>query len=87
MTPKHTINYFKIWALVTVCSIVGGMIAAALLGLLFGLLGPSLDTIDRVMPVIGFAIAMAASYFFFRLFVSRLIVRKLTKDTDETTAA
>jgi multisubunit Na+/H+ antiporter MnhE subunit len=87
MTPKHTISYFKIWALVTVCLIVGGVIAAVIVGLIFGLLGPSLDTIDRVMPVIGFSIAMAASYFFFRLFVSRLIVQKLTKDSDEKPAA
>jgi uncharacterized membrane protein YccC len=87
MTPKHNINYFKIWALVTVCSIVGGTLAAAILGGIFGLLGPSLDTIDHVMPVIGFIIAMAASYFFFRLFVSRLIVRKLAKDSDEKPAA
>ena len=87
MTPKHTINYFKIWALITVCSIVGGAIVAAILGGLIGLLGVSLDFIDHVVPVIGFFVALAAWYFFFRLFVSRLIVRKITKDSDETTAA
>ena len=87
MAPKHNINYFKIWALITFCSIVGGSVVAAIFGVIFGLLGPSLDTIDHVMPVLGFIIALAAWYFFFRLFVSRLIVRKLTKDSDETPAA
>ncbi len=71
----------------SVCSIVGGTLAAALVGGLNGLLGVSFDFIDYIVSVIGFIIALAAWYFFFRLFVSRLIVQKLTKDSDEKSDA
>jgi hypothetical protein len=51
MPAKDNINYFKVWALITVCSKVGGAVVAGLVGGLiglFGFLGAPLDVNDHL---------------------------------------
>ena len=76
------IDYLKTWALITVCATVGGFIVGALVGGIcggiLGGIGVSIRTIKVICGVLGFVVGLPVSYFFFRLFVSRFIVQKLT---------
>ena len=83
MTPqlKET-DYIKTWGLFVICATVGGFIAGAVVGGIAGaVLGAArvpIQTIRVVCGGLGFIAGLPISYLFFRLFVSRFIVRKLT---------
>src|SRR5262245_40536585 len=89
MTPqlKET-DYVKTWALFTLCATAGGFIAGAvaggILGAALGAAGVPIHIIKVLCSGAGFLIALPISYLFFRLFVSRFIVEKLTAQTAST---
>ena len=75
-------DYVKTWALATLCATVGGflvgMVLGAICGGVMGAMGAPIRTIKMVCGGLGFIAGLPVSYFFFRLFVSRFIVQKLT---------
>ena len=86
MTPqlKET-DYLKTWAIFAVCATIGGFIAGAIVGAIvgatMGVTGVSAQTNRFVCGIMGFIAGLPISYLFFRLFVSRFIVQKLTMRT------
>lgn len=80
--PLKETDYLKAWVLFFLCATVAGAVAGAVVG---GILGAvlaaaqvPLDTLKLVCGVAGLIVGLPISYGFFRLFVSRFIVRKLT---------
>jgi len=84
-TEIKEIDYLKTWGLFAICATVGGFIVGAVIGGVcggvLGGFGASMRTIKIVCAGLGFIAGLPVSYFFFRLFVSRLIVQKLTGPT------
>ena len=82
------IDYVKTWALFTICAMVGGFVAGAVVGGVcggvLGGLGVSMRAIKGICGVLGFLVGLPISYLFFRIFVSRFIVQKLTVETSES---
>jgi ABC-type uncharacterized transport system permease subunit len=81
----NEIDYLKTWGLFALCATIGGFIAGALVGAILGGVlggaGASLKTIKVVCGTAGFIVGLPISYLFFRLFVSRFIVHKLSGQT------
>lgn len=81
-TELKETDYLKTWALLTVCATAGGFILGAVIGAIcggvLGGMGASIRTIKVVCGLMGFLAGLPVSYFFFRFFVSKLIVEKLT---------
>jgi len=75
-------DYIKTWVLFMVCATVGGIIVGAVVGAVvggvLGAAGVPVRTISALCGVLGFIVGLPISYLFFRLFVSRFIVQKLT---------
>jgi hypothetical protein len=75
-------DYLKAWAAYFVCALFGSGVAGALLGGILGFImgssGSSLDSIRLVCGLGGFVAGLPVSYLFFRLFVSRMLVQKIT---------
>src|SRR5688500_15171769 len=83
MTPQiKESDYIKTWALMWLCSTVGGFLVGAIVGGILGgamgVAGIPVSTIRIICGVVGFVLSVPISYLFFRLFVSRFIVQKLT---------
>ena len=83
--PLKESDYIKAWALFALCATVGGFIAGAIVG---GILGAILAVAQAPIQVVrlvcaagGFIAGLPISYGFFRLFVARFIVQKLTIQT------
>ena len=78
----NEIDYLKTWGLFALCATLGGFIAGALVGAVLGgalgAAGASVNTIKVVCGTAGFIVGLPISYLFFRLFVSRFIVHKLS---------
>jgi len=84
-TEIKEIDYLKTWGLFAICATVGGFIVGAIIGGVcsgvLGRFGVSMHTITVICAGLGFIAGLPVSYFFFRLFVSKLIVQKLTGPT------
>ena len=81
-TEIKEIDYLKTWGLFAICATVGGFIVGAdnravCGGVLRGF-GVQMRTITVVCAGLGFIAGLPISYFFFRFFVGRCIVEKLT---------
>jgi len=81
-TQIEEIDYLKTWGLFAICATVGGVIVGAIMGGVCGGVlrgfGVQMRIVSVVWAGVGFIAALPISYFFFRLFVSRLIAQKLT---------
>lgn len=81
------IDYVKTWALLTICAMVGGFVVGAVVGGIcggvLGALGVSVRAIKGICGILGFLAGLPISYLFFRVFVSRFIVHKLTVQTSD----
>ena len=75
-------DYLKAWALSWLCStlaaFITGAIVGGVLGAAMGMAGVPIRTIQIVCGIAGFLVSIPLSYLFFRIFVSRFIVQKLT---------
>ena len=75
-------DYLKAWFLFWLCATVGGFIGGAIiggiLGAAMGVAGVPIRTIQIICGIAGFLLSVPLSYLFFRIFVSRCIVQKLT---------
>ena len=75
-------DYIKAWVFSWLCSTVAafivGAIVGAVLGAAMGMAGVPIRTIQVVCGIAGFLVSIPLSYLFFRIFVSRFIVQKLT---------
>jgi hypothetical protein len=86
-TELKEIDYLKSWALATICATVGGSVVGAIVGAIFGGVLGALGmpgAIKAVCSILGFVVSLPISYIFFRIFVSRFIVNKLTAQTSDT---
>ncbi|MEO8352606.1 MAG: hypothetical protein ABI680_12790 [Chthoniobacteraceae bacterium] len=75
-------DFLKAWALFFVCATIGGGLAGALaggfLGGVLGVAGMPSGSIKLAGSIAGFLVSLPVSYFFFRYFVSRFLIQKLT---------
>ncbi len=75
-------DYIKAWALswlcYTVAAFIVGAIVGAVLGAAMGMAGMPIRTIQIICGIAGFLVSIPVSYLFFRIFVSRFIVQKIT---------
>ena len=86
-TELKEIDYLKPWALLTICATVGGFVVGALVGGLcggmLGAIGVPVRGIRVICGLLGFLAGLPVLYIFFRIFVSRFIVNKLTAQTSD----
>jgi hypothetical protein len=79
--PLREVDFLKTFLILMFCSVIGGAIAGGILGALVGLIAPaldaSIDTVRILVAIISGFSGLAIMYFFFRLLVLRLIVRRL----------
>ena len=79
--PLKETDFLKVFALLMLCSVVGGGVAGGIVGAVVGLVArvfdAPIDTVRVVAPVLSGFAGVVATYFFFRLLVLRFIVRKL----------
>jgi hypothetical protein len=72
-------DYLKTWAIYAFCTALGGLVAGAVAGgVVGGILGASgwpARSVAIPSSLAGFIASLPVSYFFFRFFVSRFIVR------------
>jgi ABC-type uncharacterized transport system permease subunit len=84
-------DYVKAWILSWLCSTVAafivGAIVGAVLGAAMGMAGVPIRTIQIICGIAGFLVSIPLSYLFFRIFVSRFIVQKLTDFVPNPAAA
>jgi multisubunit Na+/H+ antiporter MnhE subunit len=87
-TELKEIDYLKPWALATICATVAGFVVGAIVGAIFGgvlgAIGVPIGAIRIICGLLGFVAGLPISYIFFRIFVSRFIVNKLTAQTSDT---
>lgn len=80
-TEISEMDYLKTWFLFFICATLGGaIVGGGVGGILGGFLGVAhvpIQTIRWICGGAGFIVGLPISYAFFRLFVSRFIVRKL----------
>lgn len=73
-------QYFGIWLLFWVCSMVGGFVLGAvgggIVGAILGAARVDIKTIQLICGGVGFILGIALSYVLFRVFVGNLIVKK-----------
>jgi|GEM_PF-2183135 hypothetical protein len=73
-------DYLKTWALYAFCTALGGMVAGAVaggvLGAILGASGWSPKSVAIPTALAGFIASLPVSFFFFRLFVSRMLASK-----------
>lgn len=88
--PLSEIDYIKTWGLFALCATAGGFIAGAVVGAILGGVlggaGASIKTIRLVCGIAGFIAGLPVSYLFFRVFVSRFIVHKLSAQIPSASA-
>jgi hypothetical protein len=79
--PLRETDFLKAFVLLAVCSVIGGAIAGGIMGGIIALVAhavsASIDTVRIVVPVLSGLSGLIVTYFFFRLLVLRLIVRKI----------
>jgi hypothetical protein len=77
-------DYLKAWGLSALCATVGGFIMGAVIGAMLGEIlsagGVPISIIKVLCGAAGFIAGLPVSYLFFRIFVARFIVRKLTSN-------
>jgi hypothetical protein len=75
-------EYFLAWLVFWLCSTIGGGILGAIIGVavgaILGIMKVDMKTISLTCSVLGGVFAIPVSYLFFRLFVSKMIVRKIS---------
>jgi len=73
-------EYFLAWLVFQVCTTVGGAVlggvAGGVLGGILGGAGVDLNSIKWICGGTGILLGFVLSFFFFRLFVDRMIVKK-----------
>jgi uncharacterized protein YacL len=75
-------EYFLSWLVFWLCStIVGGIVGAivgVIAGAILGIMKVDIKTISLICSILGGVFAIPVSYLFFRLFVAKMIVRKIS---------
>ena len=79
--------WFLFWLCATVAGFIGGAIIGGILGAAMGVAGVPIRTIQIICGIAGFLISVPLSYLFFRIFVSRCIVQKLTTFVPDAVSA
>lgn len=78
--PLTERDFVKAFLALMLCSLVGGALAGAIVGAVFGVAGAeSTGAIRIAVPVISGLAGFVITYFLFRFFVLRFIVRKLVQ--------
>ena len=70
--------FFLFWLCATVAGFIAGAIIGGILGAAMGVAGVPVRTIQIICGIAGFLVSVPLSYLFFRIFVARFIVQKLT---------
>ena len=80
--PLKERDFLKTFILLMVCSVVGGVVGGGMMGAILGVacaaFGCSAATMQTMSVVLGAGAGFVISYFFFRWFVIRFIVSKLS---------
>ena len=84
-TSLREADYLKAWAAFAACATVGGFVAGLVVGVILGFslraAGASPETAKILCAIAGFIAGLPVSYFFFKMFVSKFLIARLTYTT------
>jgi uncharacterized protein (DUF697 family) len=76
---EYLLTWFVFWLCATIGGGIVGAIFGAIAGAILGLMGCETRVIKIVCAILGGVVALPVSYGFFRLFVAKMIVRKVSE--------